>query len=175
VVNVETRQLLCACRACHLLFTSPGAARGKYRAVPDRHELHRGFRLGEAQWERLQIPVRMAFFFLNSSLQRTVAFYPGPAGATESLLPLAAWRDLVEENPALARLEPDVEALLVYGGRGQQGFECFIVPIHVCYELVGRVRASWKGFGGGAEAWASIEGFFGALRARCEVARGAPQ
>ena len=41
------------------------------------------------------------------------AFYPSPAGATESLLPLETWEELAAANPLLASLEPDVEALLV--------------------------------------------------------------
>jgi uncharacterized protein DUF5947 len=175
VVNVETRRLLCACRPCYLLFTHSGAAQGKYRAVPDRRVHHPSFKLTDADWERLQIPVRMAFFFFNSSLGRTVAFYPGPAGATESLLPLEAWGDLVEDNAPLAQLAPDVEALLVHGGRGRQGFDCFIVPIHVCYQLVGQVRLHWKGFSGGEEAWRAIDEFFSALRAKSEVAKGSLQ
>jgi hypothetical protein len=169
VVNVETRQLLCSCRPCHLLFTQPGAARGKYRAVPDRYLYDPGFRLTEASWERLQIPVRMAFFFHNSTLGRCVAFYPSPAGATESLLALGAWNDLVEENPRLRDLSPDVEALLVYGGRDSTGFRCFVVPINVCYELVGRVRQKWKGLSGGEEAWQAIEAFFSAIERRSET------
>jgi hypothetical protein len=175
VVNVETRQILCSCRPCHLLFTHSGAGRGKYRAVPDRRVYHPSFNLGEAHWDRLQIPVRMAFFFFNSALDRNVAFYPGPAGATESLLALDAWRDLVEDNPALALLAPDVEALLVYGGQGRSGFECFTVPINVCYELVGQVRLHWQGFSGGAEAWRAIGEFFAALRATSEVVKGGLQ
>jgi hypothetical protein len=169
VVNVETRELLCACRPCHLLFTNPVAARGKYRAVPGRHLRDPGFRLGEAAWERLQIPVRMAFFFRNSKLDRVVAFYPSPAGATESLLALGAWDDLVAENPRLRELEPDVEAFLVHGGRDSAGFRCFVVPINACYELVGRVRQKWKGLSGGEEAWRSIDTFFADLESRCET------
>jgi hypothetical protein len=156
-------------RPCHLLFTRPGAARGKYRAVSDRYFYDPGFRLTEASWERLQIPVRTAFFFHNSTLGRCVAFYPGPAGATESLLALGAWNDLVEENPRLRNLDPDIEALLVYGGRESAGFRCFVVPINVCYELVGRVRQKWKGLSGGEEAWLSIGAFFTALERRCEA------
>ena len=38
----------------------------------------------------------MAFFFFNSSLGRMAAFYPSPAGATESLLPLATWEEILE-------------------------------------------------------------------------------
>jgi hypothetical protein len=45
-----------------------------------------------------------------------VAFYPGPAGATESELPLPAWNRMVARDPRLAVLRPDVEALLVRAG-----------------------------------------------------------
>jgi hypothetical protein len=173
VVNVESRSLVCACRACYLLFTSEGAARGKFRAVPDRYLHDPAFALGEAQWDALQIPVRIAFFFANSSLDRVVAFYPSPAGATESLLPLEAWQELRAANPILETLAPDVEALLVYGRRGKDGFDCFVVPIDACYELTGIVRKRWKGFDGGEEAWREIETFFARLRARSrEVPRG---
>ena len=37
VVNVESRNLMCTCRGCWLLFTSEGAGGRKYRAVPDRY------------------------------------------------------------------------------------------------------------------------------------------
>ena len=168
VVNLETRQLVCTCRPCYLLFTQRGAARGKLRAVPERYRVASRFRLDDATWERLQIPVRTAFFFRNSLAGKFVAFYPSPAGATESLLGLDAWRDVHHANPVLATLEPDVEALLVHGGRGSGRFQCFLVPIDACYELVGRVRRSWRGFDGGDEAWRDIDDFFAALRERSE-------
>jgi hypothetical protein len=168
VVNVEARTLLCTCRACYLLFTRPGAARGRYRAVPDRALRLSDFRLTEAQWDALQIPVRMAFLFHNSALGRTVAFYPSPAGATESLLPLDAWRELAGGNRVLETLEPDVEALLVRGSRDAgDGFECFLVPIDACYALTGVVRRRWRGFDGGEDAWRDIDAFFADLRTRC--------
>lgn len=165
VVNIETRALQCACRACYLLFTHDGAAQGKYRAVPDRYLHDPSFVMTEGLWERLQIPVKMAFFFYNSSQERFVAFYPSPAGATESLLGLEAWEELAAAHPLVLRLAPDVEALLVHG-RTEGGFDCFLVPIHACYELVGHVKRHWKGFHGGAEAWSEIETFFGGLRSR---------
>jgi hypothetical protein len=164
VVNLDSRQILCVCRACWLLFTHQGAAGGRYRAVPDRYLHDPGFRLGEGQWEELQIPVRVAFFFNNSDLGRVAAFYPSPAGATESLLPLERWADVVAANPVMADLAPDVEALLVR--RAGDGFECYLVPIDACYELVGLVRMHWKGLDGGQEAWEAIDGFFDAVRER---------
>jgi hypothetical protein len=172
VVNLDSRQIMCTCRACWLLFTHQGAAGGRYRAVPDRYLHDPRFGLGEAQWEALQIPVRVAFFFHNSDLGRVVAFYPSPAGATESLLPLEAWADVVAANPAMTDLVPDVEALLVRRAGG--GFECFLVPIDACYQLVGLVRMHWKGFDGGQEAWDAIDGFFDAVKERSrEVEEGA--
>ncbi len=167
VVNIERRSLMCSCRACYLLFTREGAAQGKYRAVPDRYLHDRSFQLSDADWDDLQIPVRIAFFFFNSAIGRVAAFYPSPAGATESLLSLDAWRGLSAANPVLASLQPDVEALLVYG-RGREGFECFIVPIDACYELTGLIRRRWRGFDGGEEAWRDVEAFFARVRARSE-------
>jgi hypothetical protein len=166
VVNVERRNLLCTCRACYLLFTSEGAAQGKFRAVPDRHLYVPSFVLGDAQWDALEIPVRIAFFFFNSSLGRVVAFYPSPAGATESQLPLEAWQEVAQANPLLDTLAPDVEALLVYGRRDRSGFDCFLVPIDACYELTGVVRQRWRGFDGGKDAWREIEAFFARLQAK---------
>ena len=87
VVNVGTRSLLCTCRPCYLLFTHDDAALA-YRAVPDRYLSFPD--LATPIWEELKLPIGTAFLFINSALERVVAFYPEPAGATESELPLAA-------------------------------------------------------------------------------------
>ncbi len=165
VVNTESRSLLCTCRYCYLLFTHEGAAQGKFRAVPDRYLFDPELSLSEGQWDRFQIPVRIAFFFHNSSLGKVVAFYPSPAGATESMLSLDAWEDLAGAVPMAATLAPDVEALIVYAPRGG-AFQCYLVPIDACYELTGRVKKSWKGFDGGEEAWSSIDAFFTSVKER---------
>jgi len=162
LVNTESRSLVCVDRACYLLFTHEGAAGGKYRTVPDRRFHDSGFVLTEPQWESLQIPVGIAFFFFNSQMGNSVAFYPSPAGATESLLPLDTWAEIVAANPMLQQMAPDTEALLVYRPR-EGGMRCYLVPIDVCYELVGVIRRDWKGFDGGTEAWAAINGFFDEL------------
>jgi hypothetical protein len=167
VSNVESRSLLCTCRPCFLLFTHDGAGRGNYRAIPERYLTDPEFQLSEGQWEQLQVPVAIAFFFYNSVLGKIVAQYPSPAGATESLLDLTAWETIAAENPLAAALDPDVEALIVY--RSREGNECYLVPIDACYELVGRVRMHWSGFDGGPEARADIADFFSRVRARSRV------
>jgi Family of unknown function (DUF5947) len=171
VVDVEGRGLMCTCRGCYLLFTPEGSGGGRFRAVPERYRYQPSFQLDEATWDTVGIPVRMAFFFTNSAEGRTVAFYPSPAGATESLLPLDSWREVTAANPEFADVLPDVEALLINradGGRSGAGFECFAVPIDACYHLVGLVKLHWKGFDGGEEAWQAIDGFFDELRERSD-------
>jgi hypothetical protein len=166
VVNIESRGLMCTCRPCALLFTKEGAAGGRFKAVPERYKYAANVPLAAASWDSIGIPVAMAFFFTNSALGQTVAFYPSPAGATESQLSLEAWTDLLAVTPAMADLSPDVEALLV--NKSANGFECFLVPIDACYQLVGLVRMNWKGFDGGEEAWTAINEYFDGLRERSE-------
>ena len=96
-----------------MLFTPDGAGGGHYKAVPERYVAFPDLQLSRAEWDSLQIPVGVAFFFVNSSIDRVAAFYPGPAGATESLLPLDTWEELAIGHPELATLQPDVEAFLV--------------------------------------------------------------
>jgi len=165
VVNVGTRSLLCACRPCYLLFTHDDAAL-TYRAIPDRYLSFPD--LAAPVWEELELPVGTAFLFVNSALGRVVAFYPGPAGATESELSLEAWERVVAAAPGLATLQPDVEALLVHTEHQQA--EAFLVPIDVCYELVGHLRQLWRGFDGGQDVRRRLEEFFGKVRAKSRPA-----
>ena len=177
VVDLENRALLCACRPCWLVFSPQGSGGRRFRAVPDRYLAFPGTSLGGG-WDQLDIPVGVAFFFLNSVTEQLAAFYPSPAGATESLLSLDAWNGIVEANPQLATLQPDVEAVLIRTEEAARaddsGPECFIVPIDVCYELVGEMRRVWRGFDGGAEAHIVLRAFFDRIRARTSEAAVAP-
>lgn len=66
-----------------------------------------------------------------------------------------------------ALLEPDVEALLLR--RTQDRTDCYLVPIDICYELVGRMRLLWQGFDGGAEARAALNTFFEQVERRARA------
>jgi hypothetical protein len=168
VVNVPGRQLMCVCRGCYLLFTDSHAEL-RYRAVPDRYLSFPDFALDRRTWEALQIPVGLAFFFRNSALDRTVGFYPGPAGATESELDLDAWSAISAAESRVGLLADDVEALLVRvpdDAEADGAPECYLVPIDACYEFVGGLRTRWRGFDGGQEAREFIDEFFTALAER---------
>jgi hypothetical protein len=164
LLDLKTRQLLCACRACALLFDAPDGPNLRYRVVPQRRLRLEHFELPADVWERLALPVEMAFFFHDSSASRVMAFYPSPMGATESRLELDAWSEIEASNPILAGMQPDVEALLVNRARGCVGQ--WLVPIEDCYRLVAVIRTTWRGFTGGKEVWLEIDGFFEALDAR---------
>jgi hypothetical protein len=167
LVDPASRELHCACTACALLFHSGGETRR--RRVRRRVEHLADFRMSDAQWSALHIPIAMAFFFRTSarpvegSSESVIALFPSPAGATEAWLEPAAWAALSVDNPVLAELEPDVEALLVL--RLGAARDHFRVSIDVGYALVGLLRSGWRGLSGGPALWAEIEGFFAALKA----------
>ncbi|WP_328535370.1 DUF5947 family protein [Streptomyces sp. NBC_00344] len=168
VVNLDSRALMCSCRPCYLLF-SDEEAQLRYRAVPERYLHFSGLALDERTWDEMQIPVGLAFLFRNSVQGRLAAFYPGPAGATESELPLNTWDTIVATHPALSVLRPDVEALLVRRPEGGEG-SCHLVPIDACYELVGTLRTLWRGFDGGRQAHDATEAFFAQVEDRSRPA-----
>jgi Family of unknown function (DUF5947) len=166
LLDVGTRELMCACRPCSLLFDRAAAGAGgrHYRLVPDRRLRIDDLELDDVAWADLRLPVELAFFFHSTPAERVQAFYPSPMGATESLLGLDAWRSLEDANPVLTTLEPDVEALLVHRARGERRHH--LVPISDCYELSGLIRTRWRGLTGGREVWAEISRFYDALDGR---------
>lgn len=169
VVNVEGRQLMCVCRGCYLLFTDTNAEL-RFRAVPDRYLSFPDFALGRREWQLLQIPVGLAFFFRNTAMDRTVAFYPGPAGATESELDLSAWEGIRAADPRVDLLADDTEALIIRVPEDvSRSPECHLVPIDACYEFVGRLRMLWHGFDGGQGVREFVDEFFNLVGTRGKV------
>lgn len=167
MVEPMTRQMVCACEPCAILFS--GQAVMKYKRVPRRVRALPDFKLSDGQWDSLMIPIQLAFFFQSTPDNRVIALYPSPAGPTESLLPLDSWNEIVLDNPVLQKMEPDVEALLVYRVRGAS--EYYLVPIDECYKLVGLIRAHWRGLSGGTEVWREIGQFFTELTAKANGGR----
>jgi hypothetical protein len=169
LMDPAKRQLVCACDPCAILFS--GQSERRYKMIPDRILYLAGFQMPDELWDSLLIPVNMAFFFRSTPEGRIVPLYPGPAGATESLLELESWKELEAANPILGELEPDVEALLV--NRVGSTRDHYLVPIDRGYELVGLIRSGWRGLSGGTEVWRSINGFFAELRGAATTV-GAP-
>lgn len=162
LVDPKTRRLLCSCDACAILFGSGGET--TYRRVPRDARYLSDFMLSDQAWNGLAIPIGLAFIYVSSLSHGMLAVYPSPAGPTESELDKDSWDDLVADNPVLARLSPDVEALLINRMNGARQY--FVAPIDECYKLTGLVRKYWRGFSGGDEGWEQIGRFFERLKER---------
>jgi hypothetical protein len=152
VLELATRDVKCSCRPCSLLFERAE----KMRLIPtDVYRVPEA--IDDATWEELRLPVDIAFFFRAGGELK--AYYPSPMGPTESLLSV--------DIPVV--LEDDVEALLVNRVRGAR--RQWIVPIDVCYALVGLIRTNWRGFTGGADVWRELDKFYEGLDRRSRERR----
>jgi hypothetical protein len=160
MLEMATRKILCACDGCTNTFLP--VIGGRFKVIPRDPRTLPQFQISDRHWENLALPIDLAFFFYDTPNDKITVMYPSPAGATESLLPLTAWDAIKRQNPALEKIEPDVEALLVH--RTGDTREYFVAPIDKCYELVGLIRMHWRGFSGGEEVWREIGRFFEGLR-----------
>ena len=165
LLEVATRKLVCVCNPCALRFEN---VIGRWKLVPRDAAPLLDFRMSDEEWEALALPINLAFFFQGTPAQKVVAMYPSPAGATESLLPLPSLEKLVVDNPVLASLQSDVEALLV--NRLGSNRDYYRAPLDVCFELVGLIRMYWRGLSGGDGVWTEVEKFFATLKGATDAA-----
>jgi hypothetical protein len=160
LLHLVERRILCSCEACWALRSGDA----EYRPAGMRTVWLQSFQFDEALWRRFAIPIGLAFFMRSSVTDGVVAFYPSPAGATESELSMEAWEQLVARNPALEELDPDAEALIV--NRLSSPAQYAIAPIDQCYALVGLIKSRWDGISGGSALEEAVPEFFDALRGR---------
>jgi hypothetical protein len=158
LLDTERNEPMCVCQACSLLFHRDAASAGHYRLVPERRT-----RLPAVSTKRLGVPVGLAFFVPQES-GTVIAHYPSPAGATQWEVDSEAWAAVQAECPAVAELEPGVQALLVNTARDRR--QHWLVPIDDCFALVAVVRREWKGLSGGSTVWPQIDAFFEQLTER---------
>jgi hypothetical protein len=173
LIELAQRKLLCSCEACAILFSAQGV---KFKRVPRRVVSLPDFHLSDSEWNGLMVPINMAFFLKSSLEGRVIALYPSPAGATESLLTLESWNEIVTHNPILATMESDVVGLLVNRlgyARDYSAAQYYLLPIDECYRLVGLIRMHWKGLSGGTEVWEKLGEFFAELKERAIESSGA--
>ncbi|MGH3504842.1 MAG: DUF5947 family protein [Nocardioidaceae bacterium] len=156
--DTERREVMCACQACALLFAQDTASRGHFRLLPRRR-----VRLPRVSTKVIGVPVGLAYFVLGRDAN-VLAHYPSPLGSTDWEVDQEAWRQVVEQSPELATLEPEVEALLV--NTTQDTYQHWIVPLDDCFRLVAVVREHWRGLSGGDRVWQEIERFFAELEER---------
>jgi hypothetical protein len=170
LLEISNGRIVCSCDACALRFQA--VLDGRFKLIPREIRSLPDMDLTDIEWENLALPINLAFFFHSTPANKMKAMYPSPAGATESLLPLKAWDSLVANNIVLARVEPDVEALLV--NRVGTKREYYLAPMDVCFELVGLIRVHWRGLAGGEIVWGEIDKFFSRLQREAHPAFEGP-
>ena len=162
LLEPANRKLLCACDACAILFDT--GENGRFRRIPRRIRKLVDFQITDEQWAGLHLPINLAFIYRSTPAKRVIAMYPSPAGATESLLNLESWDELIAVNPILREMQPDVESLLINRVGDERHY--WMAPIDECFRLVGVIRGSWRGLSGGHEVWGKIKDFFDDLGKR---------
>jgi hypothetical protein len=164
MLHLVDRRIVCTCEACWALYSG----NAEYRPTGMRTVWLDEFQCSQETWAAFQIPIGLAFLMRSTVTGSVVAFYPSPAGATESELTLEAWEALVAANPMLEQLESDAEALVV--NRMSDPAQYAIVPIDQCYGLVGLIKSRWEGISGGSAIEEAVPEFFAALRSRATTA-----
>jgi len=164
LLHLTERRIVCSCEACWAM----RAGEGDYRPTGSRTLWLGGLELPDDLWASFQIPIGLAFFMYSTVTACVVAMYPSPGGATESELHFESWNRLLELNPVLEGLEPDIEGLIA--NRMSDPAEYLIAPIDRCYALTGTIKAHWEGISGGPGVNAAVDSFFAQLRSEAVTA-----
>ena len=165
MLHLVDRRIVCTCEACWALRSGDA----EYRPTGMRELWLTDFRCDEETWAGFQIPIGLAFFMRSTVTDSVVAFYPSPAGATESELALerlgarwspptrcsSSWTPTPRRSSSTASTEPPEYAIL---------------PIDRCYELVGLIKSRWEGISGGSAIERAVPEFFDADPRRAVVA-----
>jgi hypothetical protein len=160
LLHLGERRIVCACEACWAM----RSGEGDYRPVGNRTLWLADLQVPDDLWAAFQIPIGLAFFMSSTVTECVVAMYPSPAGATESELHFESWDRMLECNPVLRDLEPDIEGLIVNRLSDPPAYA--IAPIDRCYALTGAIKATWEGISGGAGVEHAVTTFFEDLRSQ---------
>lgn len=162
LLDTGSRDVLCACQACGILFDRKAAGNGHYRLIRHLRRPLPDFHCDDVLWAGLGTPVELAFFLRQEDAEPVLAHYPSPIGVTGAAVPAEAWQRLAAANPVLSELDTEVVALLVRRARTRT--EHWLVGLDDCYRLSALLRSSWTGMTGGDEVWPAVDGFFDDLR-----------
>jgi len=156
LVHPASRRLILCCDNCSRNLLAGGSR--KYRPVPSRVECLPEFSMTDAQWNSLNLPIHLAFFYYSTPDRGVWLVYPDSSGPNETRLPPAKWEELAAANGILRQFQPDVEGLLINRvGRIRRYFRA---PIDECFKLTAIVRDNWTGVTGGVDLWRKIEWCF---------------
>ena len=76
LLDPNTRQIVCSCDGCAILFC--GQAGAHYLRVPRRIRSLPDFQMADLQWESLMIPISLAFFYRDSAAGQSKGYVSQP-------------------------------------------------------------------------------------------------
>ena len=125
LLDLETRELRCACRRAACCSTARAPAAGTTPGPRPAAAAGR-LRARRRAWEELRIPVDMAFFFHRARGRARRRLLPGADGRDRVAARAARLGGDRGRQPRARGMEPDVEALLVNRARGAR--DSWLVP-----------------------------------------------
>ncbi|HEX4342654.1 MAG TPA: DUF5947 family protein [Verrucomicrobiae bacterium] len=132
VFEVATRKLAAACHHCATEVAH--VAGGPFKAIPHETRPLLDFHLPQILWDKFELPAHKTFVFYSTATAKMMAVTPTTDGLIESTVCRDQWKAVIEANPVLEDMRPDVEAFLIL--ETGETREYFIAPIDVCYSLV---------------------------------------
>jgi hypothetical protein len=157
LLHLVERRIVCSCESCWNVRSGDA----EYRPAGNRTLWLPDLDVPDDVWAGFQIPIGLAFFMESTVTECVVALYPSPAGATESELHFDSWSRMLELNPVLRGLEPDIEGLVVNRVADPPAYA--IAPIDKCYALTGLIKMHWEGISGGPAVHEAVARFFEGL------------
>jgi hypothetical protein len=185
LVDTGAQAILCACRACAVLFDRQASGDGQYRLVRRLRRPLPDFRCDDTMWAALGVPVDLAFFVRHDAYceaarpsalapsqnadvgaaATVTAHYPSPIGTVGAAVPLESWQQLTDANPGLSDMDSEVVALLTRRERrARRASDHWLLGIDDCYELTALLRRWWTGLTGGERIWREVDSYFDRLR-----------
>src|SRR5690349_15825385 len=76
LLEIATRKIVCACDPCALRFEN---VIGRWKLIPRDARLLPDFKMTDAQWDALALPIDLVFLFYSTPEGKVVAMYPSPA------------------------------------------------------------------------------------------------
>jgi hypothetical protein len=130
--EVATQRIVPACDKCASLFLRNDGR--PFKLIPRQTRALENFQMPDVSGEAFSLAVGVTFIFYSTGAARLLAVYRSAFTTVETIVPRETWKAMVEANPALEEMRPDVEGLLIISTLNFR--EYCIAPIDVCYNLV---------------------------------------
>ena len=130
--EVATQRVLFACNPCASRFEKRSG--GPFKLIPRSTRQIEDFRMPEVPWQTYDLPGNVTFVFYCTAAAKLLSVCKVAAGTVDLTVPREVWKAIIEANPVLEEMRPDVEGLLIIHTGDSR--EYFIAPIDVCYNLI---------------------------------------